>query len=331
MLTEKQLLQRRNYIGGSDVAGILGWSPWATPLSVYLSKMGEPTGDVDTSPGSPIDRGNRCEDAVLRAYSERTGRKLLGSPPTIYHPDYPFLAANLDDEVEGGRRIKVEGKTSSNRKHWGEDGSDQIPQYYLSQTSFYSGVTGATMVDIPVFFFKRNFQAEITRHAELKGCAITDLDYSLFSYEFAIFHYKKNKELEELIINECVKFWNNHVLKKNPPEPTSLQDVAWLYSTSSQESIVADGGLFSQCKRYREIKNGIATLTTEQKEIELDLKKSMGEKEMMVSEDGELLSTWKTSVSNRFDGKKFKIDHPVDYSNYIKPTESRRFLVKEIN
>ena len=66
-------------------------------------------------------------------------------------------------------------------------------------------------------------------------------------------------------------------------------------------------------------------------QIELDIKKSMGEKEMMVSEDGEVLSTWKSSITNRFDTKKFKTEHPLDYSNYINATESRRFLIKEIN
>lgn len=329
MLSEKQLLERRNYIGGSDVSGILGWSPWTTPLSVYLSKIGESTSDVDTSLGSPIDRGNRCEKAILRAYSKRTGNKLKSSCDTICHTDYAFLAANIDAQVND--QLIVEAKTASNRREWGEDGSSQIPEHYLTQVAFYSALTGAAMVDIPVLFFKRNFSTEVARQAELKDCAITDLDYSLFSYEFAVFHYKKNEKLEELLINECVKFWNNHVMKKHPPAATDLQDVAALYKTSTPASCVADTSLFKKCKRYREIKDCIDKFIAEKKEIELDIKKSMGEKEIMVSEDGEVLSTWKSSITNRFDTKKFKTEHPFDYSNYINTTETRRFLVKEIN
>ena len=33
--------ERRNYIGGSDIAAILGMSRWKTPLKLWLEKTGE--------------------------------------------------------------------------------------------------------------------------------------------------------------------------------------------------------------------------------------------------------------------------------------------------
>ena len=39
MITEKQRLERKKSIGGSDVAAILGLSPWKTPGDVYLEKI----------------------------------------------------------------------------------------------------------------------------------------------------------------------------------------------------------------------------------------------------------------------------------------------------
>ena len=41
MTREDWLQERRRGIGGSEAAAILGLSPWATPLDVYLDKIGE--------------------------------------------------------------------------------------------------------------------------------------------------------------------------------------------------------------------------------------------------------------------------------------------------
>lgn len=51
MMNNVGSMDRTKYLGGSDVAGILGISPWRTPLEVYLDKV-QPR-------NKPIDRGNR--------------------------------------------------------------------------------------------------------------------------------------------------------------------------------------------------------------------------------------------------------------------------------
>ena len=39
--SDEWLDARRNGIGGSDVAAVLGANPWRTPLEVWLSKTGQ--------------------------------------------------------------------------------------------------------------------------------------------------------------------------------------------------------------------------------------------------------------------------------------------------
>ena len=41
MLTTEQLEARKKGIGGSDVASILGLSPWKSQYQLYLEKRGE--------------------------------------------------------------------------------------------------------------------------------------------------------------------------------------------------------------------------------------------------------------------------------------------------
>ena len=41
MLTEQQIKERKNYIGGSDCAAVLGMSRWGSPLTVWMEKTGQ--------------------------------------------------------------------------------------------------------------------------------------------------------------------------------------------------------------------------------------------------------------------------------------------------
>ncbi|MFU7797208.1 YqaJ viral recombinase family protein, partial [Pseudomonas aeruginosa] len=71
-------LDRTKYLGGSDVAGILGISPWRTPLDVYLDKVQPRTGPVDPAKQKIFTRGQRMEPYVIDLLAEETGLKIVG-------------------------------------------------------------------------------------------------------------------------------------------------------------------------------------------------------------------------------------------------------------
>ena len=48
MSREEWLMQRRKTIGGSDAAGIVGLSKWASPFSVWAEKTGRTAEKEDT-------------------------------------------------------------------------------------------------------------------------------------------------------------------------------------------------------------------------------------------------------------------------------------------
>lgn len=69
-------------IGGSEAAVILGLSPWATPLSLYLRKKGLlPEPDLDSK--DYIKWGKRLEEPVAQAYSEETMRPVQEADPDV--------------------------------------------------------------------------------------------------------------------------------------------------------------------------------------------------------------------------------------------------------
>ena len=47
---EEWLARRRSGIGGSDVAAVLGLSPWKSPRQVWLDKTTDATDDRQTMP-----------------------------------------------------------------------------------------------------------------------------------------------------------------------------------------------------------------------------------------------------------------------------------------
>ena len=119
---EKWLAERRKGIGGSDIAALLGMSPFRTPVDLWLDK----TGRADPTPDNPAMRlGRELEPAVLTRYAEQTGRGVSHIGTLV---DGIYIA-NVDALAPG--RV-VEAKTS--RHGW-----DDVPEWYRAQVMWYLG------------------------------------------------------------------------------------------------------------------------------------------------------------------------------------------------
>ena len=70
MITSEYKLARKRYIGSSDMAAILGLSPYATAHDVFLEK----TGRVEDDPGNEnTELGNRFEGALVEFCCDQIG------------------------------------------------------------------------------------------------------------------------------------------------------------------------------------------------------------------------------------------------------------------
>lgn len=93
---------RTKFIGGSDVAAILGHSPYRTPMDVWTEKMGQ----ADPFEGNAhTRRGTRLEEVAAEEYTERTGIKLARVNERISHPQHPFITARIDRRIVGQRAL----------------------------------------------------------------------------------------------------------------------------------------------------------------------------------------------------------------------------------
>ena len=189
MLTPEILEARKKGIGGSDQAVLLGLSPWKTPNDLYLEKRGEVEPE-DLSDNQRIHFGEVLEDVVAQEYATRNNVKVERRNNMITSKKYPFMLANIDRKVVGVKK-GLECKTADKFTYtqWGEQGSDEIPDYYRVQVEHYMIVTGYTEWDLAVLIGGNDYR-----------------DY----------HIQQDKELSEELIEHAAKFWER-VEKGFPP------------------------------------------------------------------------------------------------------------------
>ena len=128
-LSREQWLElRRQSIGGSDSATVVGLNPFSSKLTLYADKKGILPEKEDSE---AMRLGRDLEDYVAQRFSEETGKKVKRSGYMWQHPTYEFLTVNIDREIEGEDAF-LEAKTTMNyEKHDYESG--EIPMRFYVQ------------------------------------------------------------------------------------------------------------------------------------------------------------------------------------------------------
>lgn len=293
------LEERRKGIGGSDVAAIMGLSPWKTAYQVYREKRKEVE---DWGGNSLTDWGKRMEPAIRQWYSDETGRDVRLPDKIMYHPQHPFMLASLDGFTDDGRVVEI--KTARSGKDWGEPGTNQIPDYYAVQVHHYMTITGFQVADIPV--------------------SIAGSSPSLYIVE-------ADKEISEMIIEACAKFWER-VQSGNPPDPVTYADaVARFGKIKSDGSIIATTELIEAIAGLKQLRAQIKELEEHEEAWKARIIIALGDQaDTIIDGAGQTLVTYKLANGRKlFDSKSLEKEMPEVYQKYLKQSEpARRFLVK---
>ena len=96
-LTEQEwLAYRRRGIGGSDVAAILGISPFRTARDLYDDKLNIASAADDAGNWVALEMGHLLEPLVARIFAKKTGLEVFQIKKMFQHPQYPFMLADVD-------------------------------------------------------------------------------------------------------------------------------------------------------------------------------------------------------------------------------------------
>ena len=322
---EKWLNSRRQGIGGSDVAAILGVSPFRTARDIYYDKLGiEAVSDDDN--WVALEMGNLLEDLVGRIFAKKTGLKIFRMKKMFRSPEHPFMLADVDFFVvmpDGSIAILEIKTTNYNAKdNWWCNGAETVPIYYELQGRHYMSV-----MDVDRVFF----------------CCL----YGNTEEEVIIRSITRDYSFEEEMIFLEQMFWEENVQKKTPPEYTEtaslIMDSIKKHTGSADEAapiVNFDFGMTSTLLRYLKVQE-------EKKKAEKTVKKLDDElqryKAKLISEmgtsctalcehDGSTFTVTynpvrKTGI-NKDNLEKLKLLHPEIYDEYVTVTEFRKFNVK---
>lgn len=299
MLTERQIKERRNGIGGTDAAAILGLSPWKSRLDVYLEKV---EGKDDFQVSKQAEYGLAVEPALLKLFEREHKKTVIPYKQTIRRKDKKFILAHLDGYIkEENAVLEIKTAYRSYQQEWGKALTDEMPTHYLIQCAHYAMVTGADKVLIFV---------------------------SLDGQFPKLYIYNKDEELQKILLEKEEQFWNEHVLKKIPPEPLSIKEVESLYKGLKEQVKIATPEEIELYSRLKGIKAKITELEETQKSIKTQICQSLKDYTILMGPNNKPIITWKAVHKKQFSSTALQKEMPEVYEQYIKPMSYRMFLTK---
>lgn len=124
-------------ITATEIAAVLGLSPWASPFSLWHKKAGLPTPPFETNPA--VEWGNRLEDAVAQKFADEHPELELRTTGTWRHRDRDWQRAT-PDRITANEIVEL--KTSPFGDGWGPSGSDVFPVHYRCQVTWQQDTLG---------------------------------------------------------------------------------------------------------------------------------------------------------------------------------------------
>lgn len=296
---EKWLALRRKGIGGSDASAVVGMNPWVSALSIFYDKIGK---------GVPIEQtermriGKDLEDYVAQRFSEESGLKVRRKNAILMHKEHDFLIANIDREIVGkkeGLECKVTNNYAATQWHDGK-----IPSHYELQCHHYMLVTG----------YKAWWIAALIGNERLIYRRI-----------------ERDEEVINWLFEQERAFWHDHVLANVEPAPSGLRDVDNIILEKFGEIISGKSielvGYADKVKRRFDLKNYMADMAQEYKQLDQDIKIAMGDAQYAVA--GPYLIKKDHIEYKRFGNKKFRGDNPAMVTNYLTKIQYQKLTITE--
>lgn len=315
MLTQEQRETRQTGLGGSEAAAIVGASTYATPYQIYCDKI-SPLKDYVMTPQQ--ERGHILEPLVRKLYEIKTGHQVTVPKDTVRHEKHPFMLGHIDGYVKSEDTL-CEFKTTNSfqSKQWGDEGSDYIPLSYRIQCAHYAPILEAKRVDIGLLIGSDDFLNLLVK-------VVDKIDpYEIPDKNFRIYHQYRSPAIEKRLIEREGGFWNDHVVKRIPPQAHTQEDVLSMFSQTDNSTLIAKMDDLDLIDRMNTLKCNIKKVEEEFTSLKTKICAQMGLSSVIADETGNQLLTWKNQKAFRFDTALFKDQHPELYQKFCKASETR--------
>jgi putative phage-type endonuclease len=310
----------RDWLGGSDIAAVIGVDPYRTAVDLYLSKISDgPAENISDAKRAFFNRRKAQEPVIASLLRENFGvspiRLSISDTPNRYsHPDHAFLRAEIDFEFEmdplvrdrfsdhpgfaaipDGTLLNGEIKTVHPfaAKQWGEETLEEIPTHYAAQVMF---------------------GLEVTNRPACLVVALVGLD-TLLGYPVV-----RDLETCAMLRDRGVDFWTRNVLQRIPPAVQNHDDINKLFARKLGAPITLTPDeleLLRHVKRHRydskratEGAELAAFKLTESISARIDWINGKPEDAILFDGEGEKLATWKGQQQSRINLEKLRERYP---------------------
>lgn len=284
---EAWLQARKQGIGGSDIACLVGQNPYKTAFELWHEKMSNDEREFDEAAVERMYWGIELENLVAQRYAKDTGTKVQRINKMMKHPKCPIALANIDRAVvSNGSRVRwdekekrllgadklLEVKTAhalaSNSEDWGEAGTDEVPINYWYQCMWYMGITGVHACDLAVLFGGQRFK--------------------VYSIEY-------DDEIFNALLARASEWWSKHILTGIAPDPNDEAEakLKWSKSEAGKE-LIAGTDIAGLVYQLKDVNSKIATLEDEKKAIRDKLVPQLADAEI-ITHQGEKIATYKSN------------------------------------
>ena len=311
MITEKQRIERRQGIGGSDIHHLLNIEPYGCQRYLWYDKTGlEP--DYPILAEGAIKRGNKMEDLIIQEYREITENKVRKVYKTLTHKEIKWARVHLDGEVVGHPKGpgNLECK-STGRQMFRKIEEDGIPDGWILQLQYSMLVTGRTWSAIAILWAEQ--------------------------WKFATFTVDRDDDIILSIIRSGNNFWRSVDNGPSPdrldpkdkrcsrcPYRTSCQGAALLNLVKEDTGDVDYEPLISPMIREVVELETMVTDLNDRLNIKRDkIKEIIGDRPV-VDCDGYRIH-YKPIKSKRINTKRLKSEEPDMYEKYATTSISRPF------
>lgn len=203
MISPEQRRARRNYLGSSDAAAVVGKDPWKTPYELWLEKTGQ-LEETDEPPSPAAELGNYLEPALLDWAAQQLGAPVERDIFLVHGNG--LLSANLDGlSLHAEPPCVVEAKTvgllgGTAADAWGDAESDAVPDHVALQAAHQLAVVNTASgsgedvgwVLVPALLARRGF---------------------------VMFRVQRDRDLEDALVEAELRWWTDYVSRGTPPPP----------------------------------------------------------------------------------------------------------------
>ena len=281
-------------VGSSDVAAILGLSPWAGPWDAWSRLTGLEPRYTDTDTAAQA-RGRMFEPAILARYSVEHRVAIVPGPPIGHAPvigPEPWMHARPDAwaglPAEPPDRV-VEAKTARklDAAEWGPPGTDEVPPWYAVQCVWLLAVTGLDRCDLAAF--------------------------SAMDDDWRVYTLRRDEVVERAVVGRVRAWRERHVLGGEPPDADGsaacrrAMERRWKAERATHEATVEDTALV---RRALELREAVKTAEAELDATVARLQERMGPADELVV-GGECVATWRARKgSTRIDLDRLRRELP---------------------